>query len=682
MGHSIRFHNALIFSFLILAMPSNGLELLTRSLKDASPIIDPKDALYKDDNVAADTDLKDTYSYTSKNTSFYSRVKRINETTSEKVMTELLKFIIGSLTGRNIYIFHEGLFPDISATADICFRRWAEATIFLCDDALKNLQDILGTQNTASSPLNILVICSESNTMKIFQKIRENALESADLQWFVILQSHIISDVVRFVREGTQITFAVKGHSTINHYYLMASYINTHNDVSTKYVGWWSWDLLSGPKIHLKMGLHRAIKDSYSDFGGRKLRVSMLNNMPFWILEDHNDDKIHPVGGIDFTLLKMLGEKLNFTFEASLSPDRLWGGVLKDGKVTGMVGAVHRHEVHLAINELTITAPREKAVDFTIPYFLESTTIVTPAPSKLLNPQAVFSPFKPMVWGLFAFSTLLIGFTVKAFGWVRWKLLDEDPKYHPSLGEMTFNFFRSTVTQGNLLNPQSWCFRSLFCSWFFFCLLVTTLYSGILISVLTVPTYEKPINSLENLLDAMKHRGTKLILGCGSNNEFIFSMTDQKIYQDIWALFDRSVGCINTWDEGIEKVLTGNYAFTNNRMGAEVRASLRGHQKFHFAHNEFYPHGYSIACPTGSPYKSVFEKELIWLMSTGLIQKLARTELIKSQKPVTSTEKDKEAFTIQHLQAGFYLLVMGYIVATGIFISEMVYYHYLTWIVS
>lgn len=38
-----------------------------------------------------------------------------------------------------------------------------------------------------------------------------------------------------------------------------------------------------------------------------------------------------------------------------LAKDGQWGGVLPDGSITGMIGMVARHEVHFAINEITIT---------------------------------------------------------------------------------------------------------------------------------------------------------------------------------------------------------------------------------------------------------------------------------------------------------------------------------------
>ncbi|XP_066955368.1 glutamate receptor-like isoform X2 [Macrobrachium rosenbergii] len=457
-------------------------------------------------------------------------------------------------------------------------------------------------------------------------------------------------------------------------YLLKTSYINITNSVDLQDIGWWAWNKTSGAKISLRAPLYRPIKDTYRDFGGRKLKATVIENWPYWVLRYPGDGRVEPTSGIDYNVLSTLGKKFNFTFEVSLTPDKLWGGVLKDGRVTGMVGAVHRFEVHLAINELTITAPREKAVDFTIPYFLESTTVISPAPTKILSPKSVLEPFKAEVWLLLSLLTLAMGPTVKLFIWMRKYFLNENTEKDLSLNDLTFGMFKPMVVQGCMILPLTWCLRCIFVSWFVFNTYVFALYSGVLTSVLSVPSYEKPIDSLYDLLDAIRHRGTKMLTVCGSNNEYLFSMTTQKVYVDIWALFDYSIGCVKSWDEGVDKVITGNYAYINSHMGGQVRANLRGKRKFHFAKNEYNAHGYAIACPNGSPYREAFDDVLIWLMSTGLIQKFSNDELLKAQRPDVIDSESPEPFTVLQLQAGFYLLIAGWMIATGMFIVEKLFH--------
>ncbi|XP_071524261.1 glutamate receptor ionotropic, delta-2-like [Panulirus ornatus] len=151
------------------------------------------------------------------------------------------------------------------------------------------------------------------------------------------------------------------------------------------------------------------LDDLYEDFHGRKMTVTAVNNSPFFRLTYLEDGTPHPHSGIDVNIMNVLGRHLNFTYGVVEPIDRRWGGPEADGSVSGMVGMVARHEAHIAIDEITITGIRETVVDFTTPYFLESTTIVSRAPAEKNTSLAIFYPFTPLLWALVILMTLLMG---------------------------------------------------------------------------------------------------------------------------------------------------------------------------------------------------------------------------------------------------------------------------------
>lgn len=55
-------------------------------------------------------------------------------------------------------------------------------------------------------------------------------------------------------------------------------------------------------------------------------------------------------------------------------------------------------------------------------------------------------------------------------------------------------------------------------------LTIPAMYSGTLTTFLVVPAYEKPVDSLRDLLDAMKHRSYMPILYYGSYIESLFKV--------------------------------------------------------------------------------------------------------------------------------------------------------------
>ena len=60
-------------------------------------------------------------------------------------------------------------------------------------------------------------------------------------------------------------------------------------------------------------------------------------------------------------------------------------------------------------------------------------------------------------------------------------------------------------------------------------------YQGTLTASLAIPTFEEPIDSLTDFLDAADKRGYKPVVAPGSSNEFIFLVRVLSIiFYDIW----------------------------------------------------------------------------------------------------------------------------------------------------
>ncbi|XP_071526283.1 glutamate receptor ionotropic, delta-2-like [Panulirus ornatus] len=155
------------------------------------------------------------------------------------------------------------------------------------------------------------------------------------------------------------------------------------------------------------------------------------------------------------------------------SPDGKWGGPQPDNTITGLVGQVARHEAHAAICELTITKTRETVVDFTMPYYLESTTLVSPAPKEKNRSFAILSPFTLNVWLCICLVTVLVGPLLYMVTRLLVVYLDEEDSVHYSLQSFSFNMYRNLMVQGNLITSHRWCLRFIFISWYFFSLCIS-----------------------------------------------------------------------------------------------------------------------------------------------------------------------------------------------------------------
>ncbi|XP_069171820.1 probable glutamate receptor isoform X1 [Procambarus clarkii] len=593
----------------------------------------------------------------------------LREQETQQVMTALLTFLGESGPGQHLHLIHDDTAPEVKAAVREWQQQWVEVTIVGNTSDVTLLQTVLTSVQLGRRQRRLLLLCSLQNTLRVFDAVKEMNLESSAVYWYVILQSDFTAELITHLREGTQMTAAVR--TADMRYRLRTSYVDIHNQVRLKAVGWWWWSRDSGGRHVASSSLTPDLQQVYRDFGGRTLTAAVVDDWPFFKVTPVSTTHAIPDSGIDYQVLTSLALKLNFTYKVKLDPKGQWGGPQPDGSVIGMIGMVARREADLAINEITITGPRETVVDFTVPYFMESTTIVTPAPKEKSKAGAIFSPFTPLVWLLLVAATLAIGPVLSSVSWVM--ELYTGKKWDRSIQQYTFNMFRNMVVQGNLIVSGYWPHRIIFLSWYLFTFYVFALYSGTLTAVLAIPSFEKPIDSLVDLLNAIKKDGFIPVFAYGTSNEFIFREATSGIYRDIWHMFTPSLGYVRSFDEGVEKVLMGKYAFVNSYMAVEIRVRKTGISKFYMAQQTFYPQGYGMALVSGAPYKNVFSHVLLQLRESGLVDKWTKDEVSKLKRQDKSGRSSSlpGAITLLHLQAAFFLLLSGFSLASAVLITEI-----------
>lgn len=119
--------------------------------------------------------------------------------------------------------------------------------------------------------------------------------------------------------------------------------------------------------------------------------------------------------GFGIELIDSLASKLGFNYTFQIQQDGEYGKPDKDtGEWNGMIRRLMDDEADLAITDLTITAERESAVDFTMPFMTLGISILFEKPKK--EDPSLFSflqPFSGGVWGCLFACFLLV--TVSLF---------------------------------------------------------------------------------------------------------------------------------------------------------------------------------------------------------------------------------------------------------------------------
>ncbi|XP_045104359.1 glutamate receptor ionotropic, delta-2-like [Portunus trituberculatus] len=403
------------------------------------------------------------------------------------------------------------------------------------------------------------------------------------------------------------------------------------------------------------------------------LQVSVVDNWPFFGLRKGVGGRVEADAGIDVSILNTLSQTLNFTYEVVLEEGGQWGGPQADGTVTGMIGMVARGEAHLAINEITITGARETVVDFTRPYFMESSACTSPAPKERSRAFAVLSPFTLQVW-------VSVGVSVMAVGLVLWVVsaltchFHEKPTVTP-LHDLTFNMYRSLVVQSNRLPALLWPLRLVFAGWYLYCFYVSALYSGTLTAVLALPVYEKPIDSLADLLEASK-QGFYPVTIKEISIDFLFQKATSGVYHQIGRLMTTDKHYVDSPSNGIARVLQGPAVYIDARLSMEIQMIVQGKDNFYLGRQSFFPQTYGIACMKGADYRRHFDRVLERLVQSGLVEKYKRDEFLKLGGRITGVGGKRRgqtsAITITHLQGAFFLYVIGVTLALAVLVMEKI----------
>ncbi|XP_050700399.1 glutamate receptor ionotropic, delta-1-like [Eriocheir sinensis] len=343
-----------------------------------------------------------------------------------------------------------------------------------------------------------------------------------------------------------------------------------------------------------------------------------------------------------------------------------------------MIGMVARGEAHLAINEITITAARETVVDFTRPYFMEASGCASRAPKERSRAFAVLSPFKLEVWAAIGVSVVLIGFVLWVMGAVSDFYGDRSEDIatssaNPPLRDLTFNMYSSLLGQNDRLAATLWPLRLVIVGWYLYCLYMRALYSGTLTAVLALPVYEKPIDSLDDLLAAAEE-GFYPVTISEISIDFLFQKATSGIYYEIGRLMTSKKNYVKSSSQGVATVLQGPAVYIDARLSTEIQMILQGRDKFYFGRQSFFPQAYGIACMEGSDYRVHFDRVLERLVQSGLVEKWKREEIAKLGGEDSGGQGQRRgqisAITITHLQGAFFIYVMGVALALTALLLE------------
>ncbi|GIY87283.1 glutamate receptor ionotropic, kainate 2 [Caerostris darwini] len=274
--------------------------------------------------------------------------------------------------------------------------------------------------------------------------------------------------------------------------------------------------------------------------------------------------------GFCIDLLKTIADLIGFSYELYIVPDKKFGAEnTTTGEWNGLVREIIDKNADLAMAPMTINYARESVIDFTKPFMNLGIGILFKLPKSM--PSRLFSFMSPLavdIWLYVLAAYALVSccmFIVARFTPYEW----QNP--HPCVSDsgvmenqfsLANSFWFTIVTlmhQGCDLNPKATSTRIIGAMWWFFTLIMISSYTANLAAFLTVERMITPIESVEDLAEQ-----NKIAYGTLEGGSTMTFFRDSKIetYQKMWRFMEnRPSVFVTDYEEGVKRVLEGNYAF-------------------------------------------------------------------------------------------------------------------------
>ncbi|XP_076467603.1 glutamate receptor 2-like [Babylonia areolata] len=354
--------------------------------------------------------------------------------------------------------------------------------------------------------------------------------------------------------------------------------------------------------------------------------------------------------------------------------DEEFGKELNNGSWTGIIGELRRGVADMAIAPLTITADRERVVDFAKPFMNVAISIMIKRPEK--QKPGVFAfmePFSVPLWSCIVISYVTVSvvvYLVSKFSPYEWRnrsyRYDRVVRYDFNLGNSFWFSMGALMLQGSEHCPRSVAGRVIGGAWWFFVLIVITSYTANLAAFLTVERMLTPIESADDLA-----KQTKIAYGLmeGGSTEKFFETSQVPTYQTMWNYMSTATPSVivKTVEEGVARVRNskGKYAFLiessmnkyyNNRKPCDtVRVG-----------GDLNLEGFGVATPHGSELKEMISYATLKMKEDGTLHRLETKWWYEKGECGTDTghrESKKRSLSLSNVAGVFYILITGLVLA-------------------
>lgn len=434
-------------------------------------------------------------------------------------------------------------------------------------------------------------------------------------------------------------------------------------------------------------GVNISDKAAFFDSGTMNVTLVVITILetPYVMMRQAENGSRPQYEGFCIDLLREIASMVGFEYRIQLVPDGKYGVYDPDtGEWNGIVRQLMDKKADLAVGSMTINYARESVIDFTKPFMNLGISILFKVPTS--QPTRLFSFMNPLaveIWLYVLAAYVLVSITmfiVARFSPYEWHnphpcdLENDLIENQFSLANSFWFTIGTLMQQGSDLNPKATSTRIVGGIWWFFTLIIISSYTANLAAFLTVERMITPIENAEDLAGQTDiSYGT---LDSGSTMTF-FRDSMIETYKKMWRFMENKKPSVfvSTYEEGIRRVLEGNYAFLmeSTMLDYIVQRDCNLTQIGGLLDSK----GYGIATPMGSPWRDKISLAILELQEKGEIQMLYDKWWKNPGDTCTRNEKGKEskanALGVDNIGGVFVVLLCGLAIAVIVAIFEFCY---------
>ncbi|XP_075975503.1 glutamate receptor ionotropic, kainate 2-like [Anticarsia gemmatalis] len=372
--------------------------------------------------------------------------------------------------------------------------------------------------------------------------------------------------------------------------------------------------------------------------------------------------------GFCIELIQRLAELLKFNYTFVEQNGSYGSRDNVTGKWDGMLGRLMEDQhIDFAITDLTMTAERERAVDFTTPFMNLGISILFRAP-KQPEPKlfAFLHPFSNGVWLCLGFAylgTSLLLYVVGRLCHEEWQnpypCIDDPPALENQFTLANALWFNlgAILQQGSEIAPVAYGTRAVASVWWVFALVITSSYTANLATLLAKKSPNELIHSVNDL--ANNQLGIEYGAKAGGSTYTFFEHSENKLYRDMFEHMKQHK-MPDSNPEGIQKVMTENYAFLmeSTTIDYEIERNCQVIKVGSLLDSK----GYGIAMKKNSTFRQALNLGLLNLQEAGTLREMQETWWKKKHgggacKQVEDRESEK--LSMMNFLGLFLVLVVG-----------------------